>query len=628
MSTALKISLIAFLFFVATGVRAESMATDPAADDTMIGPRAETPAKTESGQADSDDDNFEIKLVAPSAPSAPTASTPSTSSIQSTPSTGPSLARRKRPINEVAAEIDSLIEANLKAMDIEPAPVCDDPTFLRRVSLDLTGQIPSMQDLTRFINTPEQVRRSTKINELLTAPEYADHWASFWTTVLVGRAPGGFSDQAINRLRRWLYEHLKNNTPYDKVVEQLLTASGSVQFAGNPFVNAGNSIQAGKPADVPAVVYLGHHLQNKGLPETVGHVTRTFLGMRMGCAQCHDHPFDKWTQTDFWKLCAYLSDTNGSDYSLSDGDQRITYGTFEPPEPGLKFLPMLPGTAMSNFTEEEQPKQPQAQKRGGFSKAPASQPAHPLRGALYRQELAKWVIDLENSNFDRVAVNRIWKAMLGHGLVEPVDDLREKNPPTHPEVMELLAKDFSVNSRDLRRLISIIASTRAYQRSSFGPTTSGKDRLQAVRYAARADVRPMTPEMMFSAVLKVSGGESKAKTFLNGLNHTDAYNRRSGNNDVIEFYGLLQRFPFDGADEAAAANQFEGTVTFALTMMHSPLIQRVLRSGSINHSLESLFASALCRPPSKMEREAVTKLHSQDDLIWVLINSAEFVTMH
>ena len=151
----------------------------------------------------------------------------------------------------------------------------------------------------------------------------------------------------------------------------------------------------------------------------------------------------------------------------------------------------------------------------------------------------------------------------------------------------------------------------------------------AVRYAARAEVRPMTPEMMFSAVLKISGGAAKAKTFLNGLNHTESFNRTAGNSDVLEFYTLLQRFELDGgADEAASANQFEGTVTFALTMMHAPLIQRLLRSGAINHNIDVLFATALSRTPTQMEREAAAKLHNPDDLVWVLVNSAEFVTIH
>jgi hypothetical protein len=605
----LKILCCAVLAAAATQLRAESMTSDaePPADDTMIGPRSETPPPQPNSPAQPvvDDEEIVIKLVAPRRPN--------------------DSSKKQASIAAVAAAVDSAIEANLRAMNITPEELCDDHTFIRRVTLDLTGQIPSVAEIGAFLAHPAGDRRASKIAELIKEPEYADHWASFWTTVLVGRARQGFGDQAPNRLRRWLYEHLKNNTPYDQIVEQLLTATGKVAF-DNPF---NKKAPGDYQHDSPAIVYLGHHLQSKGLPETAGHVTRTFLGMRMGCAQCHDHPFDKWTQQDFWKMTAFLSNTSGSEYYLSDNDTRITAGTYEPPEPGLKMLPTLPGYAFSNFTEEALPQPQVTPKLGEFSKLPTPEANRPLRGATFRKELAKWVTNPLNENFDREAVNRIWRSLLGHGLVEQVDDLREKNPPTHPEAMELLANDFNSSGRDLRRLIAIIASTHAYQRSSFGQAF-GKDRLLAVRYAARAEVRPMTPEMMFSAVLKISGGAQKAKTFLDGLNHTSAYNRSAGNSDVLEFYNILQRFEPDGGggDETASANQFEGTVTFALTMMHAPLIQRLLRSGSINRNIEALFASALCRPPTPSEKEACAKLRNQDDLVWVLVNSAEFVTIH
>ena len=443
---ALKLFVFSLLMLGLSSARAESMAADTppegVSDDTMIGPRP-APAPQSPGD-NTEDEGIEIRAVAPK-PRDP--------------------AQKVTAVEEVAAAVDLAIEKNLAAMNIAPEELCDDPTFIRRVTLDLTGQIPSMQETTEFVHLQERDRREKKINdhrakkifELLLQPEYADHWSTFWTTVLLGRTQNSFSAQPANRLRRWLYEHLKNNTPYDQVVEQLLTASGNLDTNNNYRTN--KDPQRGYES--PAIVYLGHHLQTHGLPETAGNVTRTFLGIRMGCAQCHDHPFDKWTQVDFWKLCAYLSNTTGSEYGLGDADTRTTFGTYAPPEPELKLPPTLPGYALSNFSDEPAPKPLTPPKRGAFSGPALAEPPKPARGAVYRKELAKWITDPQNSNFDREAVNRVWSAMLGHGFVDPVDDLREKNPPTHPEAMEILDADFNSSSRDLRRLIAVIACTRA-----------------------------------------------------------------------------------------------------------------------------------------------------------------------
>lgn len=350
----------------------------------------------------------------------------------------------------------------------------------------------------------------------------------------------------------------------------------------------------------------------------------------MGCAQCHDHPFDKWTQQDFWKLSAFLSYTSGYTFNLNDSDTRVAGPAYDPPEEWLKFDPTLPGYSKPSFVQtvkKPAPRKPQKNYSGYPPETPKTEKIGV--GLAYRQALAAWVIDPVSGNLDRQAVNRIWQAMFGHGLVEPVDDIREKNPPTHPEVMEILASDFQASHRDLKRLVAIIANTRAYQRSSLG-NAMGKERLMQVRYAARAEVRPLTPEMLFCAVLKATGGERKARSFLDGLRHTEAYNTRVGNDDVTAFYNLLQQFDVgNSGDEGIANVQFTGTVTMALMMMHSTVIQRLLQSSTGSRSSESLFATMLCRQPTKEEQEAAQKLpRGADDLRWVLINCAEFFTIH
>ncbi len=571
----------------------------------MDGAVAPKPAR--SGAKDDDDESIEIKLVAPRLP--------------------PKDAKSPlKSIADVAADVDGAIEHNLDLLHITPEELCDDATFLRRVSIDLTGQLPSVQEIKYFMNCPPEFRRSRKIDDLVKSPDYAERWASFWMATLLGGEREFVSNDSSSRFRQWLHEHIRYNTPYDVWVEQLLTSYGELPYFGNAYM----SPQAAQLPHSPAIVYLGRHLETKGLPETVGHVTRTFLGMRMGCAQCHDHPFDKWTQEDFWKVVAFFSYTSGSEISLLDNDNRITSGTFDPPDSSLILDPALPGMARSAVPEKkDKPPAPQQGQRN-YSGFPSSVPKYKVesQGQKYRKELAEWITGERNENFDRVAVNRIWQAMLGHGFVEPVDDLREKNPPTHPEALQILTEDFRNSGRDLRRLIAIVANTRAYQRSSYGPT--GRERLTAVRYAARADVRPMTPEMVFCAVLKAANDGTKAKTFLEGLRHSEAYNLRRGNSDVAEFYTLLQQFHSEGEGQPGVASvEFQGTVRLALLMMHAPVIQRMLRGGGGGRPIETLFAATLCRPPTPREREDVVELKgSADDLLWVLVNCAEFVTIH
>ncbi len=574
----------------------------------------------------------------------------------------PSEPGKLKPVKEVAAALDNAIEIDLAEMGLRPEAVCDDPAFLRRSSLDLTGQIPTPEEVIGFFNDNTPGKREKKIEEMLKRPEYADRWATFWEVLLVGRHTRDNAEVDTGELKNWLRDEFAKNEPYDKMVTELLTASGENDKNG-------------------PVNYLSYHLADT-LPNTMAHLSQTFLGARIGCAQCHDHPFDKWTQDDFWGFSSFLANTRSERKELredpkdpkkvtrawhvvTDQQTRNGDGRYAPPRAELNlpprgldapvFKPDAPAkTALKAELKKPDEKKPDANAKmdkgmeKGMDKNMAGMGMMGMGGSggdagqmgqLYRRGLAAWITSEKNEKFAQSVVNRIWREMFGYGLVEPVDDIRPKNPPSHPEVMSILANDFNASGRDLKRLMAIIANTKAYQRSANGQGTK-VDRMKAVRNAARAEVRPMGPEMLFTAIIKACGGEEKAKALMDGLRKRDQADMDKKNvavdQTVTDVYNLMQRFiNTSTAEDRAGKLQFEGTVSQALMMMHSDFINKAIRDGISRFKKKGqadmiyIFAATLGRPPTPIESAAFASYGADlEGTMWILLNSSEFVTIH
>ncbi|HYF47882.1 MAG TPA: DUF1549 and DUF1553 domain-containing protein [Planctomycetota bacterium] len=530
------------------------------------------------------------------------------------------------PATEVAAAIDNIIDIGLSELEIPAEPACDDLAFLRRVSLDLNGQIPSPDEVLAFYKDATPNKRAKKIQELLARPEFAEHWATQFQVMLVGRQSQDrfyYGNQNLS-LRTWLRDALRENRSYDRIVRSLLTGIGSEANAQ----------------------YLAHHLRTTTLPVTADKVARDFLGKRIACAQCHDHPFDKWTQNDFWGFAAFLSATQGGYGSLGDTDQRLTGMKYDPPAPEY----VLPPRIFDGAPLVEPPPAPPEEKEGGGgmpmkkrqrANEQEQQPQKPpeqMIGYKYRQALAEYVTSPQNRDFDRAAVNRMWKHFFGHGLVEPVDDLRPKNGASHPQVLDLLADEFAASGRDLKRLAHILVLTQAYQRASSGKPVKA-ERFRQVRFAGRAEVRPLTPEMLFVAIMKSTLGEDKTREALMAIYepekfYSDPRRQRQVDPNAQEFYSILQRFfTRSDATEIEDPLQFEGSFTQALMMMNSDLMNKAIREATSKNSrrgidMTYLFALTLGRPPSAAEQEAFKEFKgSLEQILWILLNTAEFVTV-
>ena len=336
------------------------------------------------------------------------------------------------------ALIDEQIAAVWTNRQIKPSPPADDAEFLRRVTLDLIGRIPSLKEARSFLDDSSGDKRSRLIERLLASSEYAAHWSHVWRRLLMPEA--GINPQALSLapgFEAWLAQRLSDNTGYDQIVRELLTT---------PIVR--NTSAGAEPGGKPAADVTAYYLAKDASPENLASGTaRVFLGIRLECAQCHDHPFASWKREQFWGYAAFFA----SIQKQTQGDLTVPSG-----EVADRWELAIPGTETIA---------PASYPDGTFPV-----PQYRVRG---RQTLADWMTSAKNPYFARATVNRLWCYFFGRGLVDPVDDMvAGDSRSSHPELLDVLAREFAERHFDLKFLIRAIVSSRAYQlTSSAAPTT-------------------------------------------------------------------------------------------------------------------------------------------------------------
>ncbi len=483
---------------------------------------------------------------------------------------------------QIAARVDQLLSAAWAESGIVPADDSDDAEFLRRASLDLNGVIPRVSEVREFLADTGTDRRERCIDRLLTSPRYATHLATIWRGILL--ADGVEADQAENadRLEAWLRRQFVDNVRYDRLVADFLTTGGE---------------EIG-----PALFYTSQQLMPEKLAASSA---RVFLGLQIECAQCHDHPYDRWKQEDFWGYAAFFArlDRYGDDRM----DRRIQLvdrkvGEVRLPGSDSVVRPKFPGGAAPG---EEQ-----------FGSR--------------RSQLAVWVSSRENPYLAPAAVNRVWAQLFGRGLVEPVDDLGPHNPPSHPQLLDELSDYFVRSGFDLQTLYRTLANTQAYQRTS----RSEAGQVPPPESFARMLVKPLTAEQLYASLARClpsptaagnrsAGGAAGSRAFVDKMQTS----RRSG----VEYEGgVLQALTMiNGSDLALAAAPQAGGL---LTALQAPLFTDADR-------IETLWLATLSRPPAADERQAAlahlqsaasSELRQQalGDVLWALLNSPEFAMNH
>ncbi|MBI3880462.1 MAG: DUF1553 domain-containing protein [Verrucomicrobia bacterium] len=496
------------------------------------------------------------------------------------------------PVNN---EIDRLVYARLKALGIGVSAGCTDAEFLRRASLDTIGTLPTADEARAFLADPSPDKRAKLIERLLAHPAYADHWTVKWGD-LIRPNPSRVGVKPVYLLDQWLRESFRENKPYDQFVRELLTASGSTHKSG------------------PVALW-----RDKRLPEdATSFVSQIFLGTRLECAKCHHHPNEKWGQQEYFELAAFFGQMKHKGQGIS-----------APISGEAEFIWFAPGGEVKHPVSGEvmKPKPPDG-------------PAPKLDGRTDpRAALADWMTRPDNPFFARAAVNRVWAQFFGRGIVDPVDDMRASNPPGNEPLLDWLARDFVAHRFDLRHLMRTIMASHAYQLSSLPTEHNQAD----TKYFSRAYRRRLPAEVLLDAVCDVTGSRETFQGLHEDARALDTWNHKLDS----EFMDAFSR-P-NASAECPCERDTKTSVVQALHLMNSKRLQgkisgdegraRRLARGTLTEKeiVTELYLSAYNRTPADDELTAALKAFSAkdatrqtatEDVMWALLNSAEFVFNH
>lgn len=483
----------------------------------------------------------------------------------------------------VARFIDQQMAAMWRSQELVPSEVCADHEYLRRVCLDVAGVIPTEHAVTQFLQDRADDKRVTAVETLLKTQTYARYSAATWANLWIGR--GKDADALIHaRFREWLFLQIRANKPFDRIVTEILTATGT-------------------PVETPAVAWTLHHAAK---PENLAaNSARLFLGRQMQCAQCHDHPFEPITQEDFYHFAAFFARTKVQPFLISKRASETSSGEMH--LGGVPTGQVIAPRFMDGTT--------------------------PSAAGTRRQQLAAWITHPDHRNFSRAITNRVWARLFGRGLVDPVDDLNPRQTPDFPKVLDRLADEFIYSGYDLQYLIRTITRTRVYQLSSQPSRNNRGDE----RFFSKARLRRLNPEQLVGSVVMSTGLASSEQAWQNPIFRL-----------LLQVVVQDFTFVFGNMDETTEVSEFRGTIAQALMMMNSkhmtnatrfhllsPLTQKLQRCRSVNEKIELLFRTTLSRRPTTAELrtfgsyfraapQTSRQLEVCEDLYWALLNCNEF----
>ena len=499
----------------------------------------------------------------------------------------------------LAKEIDQAVSQRLAAEKVKASPLADDAEFLRRVTLDLAGHIPSAEKAAEFLDNKDPGKRAKLIDELLASDEYGKHMADVWKDLLVKRN----SDNRLvpfDPLVDWLTKNFNENRPWDQIVRDLLTAEGPQDENG-------------------AVTYF---LANNTVDKMTDSTTKVFLGVQLQCAQCHNHPFTDWKQAEYWGMADFFLNvklTGPRNPVKQEGSPGIVESkTFLK---GMGRKPPLPDSA----------KTVPAKFLGGAEvKLDGKEKARPV--------LAKWMTSVENPYFSKAMVNRAWFQLFGRGLVNPVDDMNEANAASHPQLLVNLADQFAASGFDLKQLYRALCNSETYQRTS--KPADGNAEADPSLFA-RVAVRVMTPEQEFDSLFQVLAPGKDPRTFKPGNFNNEKAPKVA---KYLNFSPRSQFVVFFEAEDATDPTEYQDGIPQALRLMNAPqlnnafVLNGLLRAGkSQEQIIDQLYLAVLSRRPTSGERERMAGYvakHKNEaregyaDLLWALMNCSEFVMNH
>ena len=487
-------------------------------------------------------------------------------------------------------EIDRLVDEKLRDLQYPPSQPCTDAEFVRRVHLDVIGMLPTVEETTAFLADRDPQKRSRLVDRLLERDEHARFWALKWGDILrMTKKLAG--DQGVFKYHRWLEDSFRENKPHDRLARELLLGAGST--FGSP----------------PANFYR----TTADMNETVETVSQLFLGVRMQCAKCHNHPFDRWSQDDYHGLGAFFDRVRKRETPIA-GEMFVyvaSTGETVQPRTGRTVKPWLPGV--------------------GDVDVPAD--------ADRREAFANWLLAHDNPFFARVEANRIWSQFFARGIVHPVDEFRDSNPPSNAPLLDWLAAEFTGNGFDRKALIRTILRSRTYQASSVATPRNRDDSI----YFSHQSPRLLSAEQILDAIDRVTGLEQPFGPLPAGTRATQLPAPDIAKLDFLKMFGQPERGTVcacERADDSSlgmAIELFNGKVINARLADPASRFRKALAAGAPpDEVIRELYVAAVCRQPTDEElsaaiaqcRSAKDVAAGVADVCWALVNSDEFIFQH
>jgi hypothetical protein len=484
--------------------------------------------------------------------------------------------------------IDQLVGTKLRKLRIVPSEICTDEEFLRRASIDIAGSLPTGEEYHAFLADTSSDKREKLVDQLLARKEFSEIWAMKWSELLMVKSNNQVSYKAMFLYSSWLTDKIANNVPLNQMIRELLAASGGT-------------------FNSPATNY--YQIERDTL-KTAENTAQVFMGIRTQCAQCHNHPFDRWTMDDYYGFAAFFSQIGrkqGEDYR-----EQIIYnrggGEMQHPVDKRTMAPKYLGGDMAD-----------------------------VKGRDRRAALAEWLTAADNPYFAPSVANRVWAHFFGIGIVDPVDDIRVSNPASNPELFATLGEKLVEYNYDFKRLVRDICTSQAYQRSCVSNESNKHDN----RNFARASVRRIPAEMLLDCVSQATQTKDKFRGLPLGARAVQIADGQTSN----YFLTTFGRSPRETV--CACEAKSDPTLSQALNLINGATVQNKMQQGGVirqaleagktpRQVIESLYVRCLTRKPSEEETKQLLRVVSSaptpqeglDDVFWAVLNSREFLFNH